>query len=293
MRKVDTGGTTPVRTGDYRASGQNGEYRAAPRNDAHGAMAENGGHRTRTQPVISVVIPALSEERNIGWVLDGLDGCVDEIILIVADLEDRTIEVARRHRPDIKVVMQTRAGKGNALLCGFAAAAGDILVTLDADGSTDPREIPRFIQALLSGADYAKGSRFVGEGGSSDFTALRRLGNRGLTMLVNGLYRTSYTDLCYGFNAFWSDVVAKLALDPGDGIGQRQRGDGFEVETVMNLRAALAGLTIAEVASFEGPRRSGASHLRLISDGWRVLSTISIEHRWWRRRCKAALARAG
>jgi glycosyltransferase involved in cell wall biosynthesis len=258
-----------------------------------GYPARQGSYRSHREPFVSVLIPALSEERNIGWVLDGLDGCVDEVILIVADPEDRTIEVAQRHRPDVKVVMQTRAGKGNALLCGFAAAAGDILVTLDADGSTDPREIPRFIEALLSGADYAKGSRFVGEGGSTDFTALRRCGNRLLTMLVNGLYGTRYTDLCYGFNAFWSDVVATLELDPGDGIGRRQRGDGFEVEAVMNLRAALAGLAVAEVASFEGSRRSGVSHLSVLSDGWRVLSTISIEHRSWRRRTKAALARAG
>jgi glycosyltransferase involved in cell wall biosynthesis len=76
------------------------------------------------------------------------------------------------------VLSQTRTGKGNALACGFAAATGDIIVMIDADGSTDPAEIPRFVEALTAGADFAKGSRFAPGAGSTDITPLRKLGNK-------------------------------------------------------------------------------------------------------------------
>jgi hypothetical protein len=90
------------------------------------------------------------------------------------------------------------SGKGNALACGRAAVTGDIIVMIDADGSTDAGEIPSFVSALLDGADFAKGTRFARGGGSEDITRLRGLGNRMLTGLVNLLYGTKYTDLRYG-----------------------------------------------------------------------------------------------
>ena len=80
----------------------------------------------------------------------------------------------------MKIVHQTGWGKGDALDCGFRAATGDIIVMLDADGSTDPAEIPRFVTALLTGAEFAKGSRFITGGGSEDITRLRRFGTGSL-----------------------------------------------------------------------------------------------------------------
>src|SRR3712207_4351289 len=137
---------------------------------------------------------------------------VDEIILVDGGSVDDTVPVARRLWPAVRVVQQNRRGKGNALACGFAAATGDIIVMIDADGSTDPEEIPRFVEALISGADFAKGSRFRPGGRSDDITGLRRLGNRGLNGLVNLLFHTRFTDLCYGYNAFWRRVLPSLHL---------------------------------------------------------------------------------
>ena len=111
---------------------------------------------------------------------------------------DDTVAIARAIRPSVRVVTESRRGKGAALAAGFAAATGDVVVTIDADGSTDPAEIPRFVDALLAGADFAKGSRFMSGGGSADITLLRRLGNRVLNGAVNVLFGTAYTDLCYG-----------------------------------------------------------------------------------------------
>src|SRR5215469_3224710 len=143
-------------------------------------------------PRVSVVVPALNEARNLPYVFARLPKDIHELILIDGHSLDDTVQVARELRPDVRVVMQTRTGKGNALACGFAAATGDIIAMIDADGSTSPAEIPRFVRALLDGADFAKGSRFVSGAGSTDITRLRRLGNHMLSASVNMLYGTRY-----------------------------------------------------------------------------------------------------
>jgi len=213
---------------------------------------------------VSVVIPALNEEENLVHVLPLIPTGVDEVILVDGRSVDRTVEVARELRPDIGIVQQEGRGKGNALRCGFAAATCDIIVMLDADGSTDPGEIPMYVGALVSGADFVKGSRFLQGGGTSDMPLYRKLGNWGFVAMVRGLFGGSYSDLCYGYNAFWRRVLPYLALDC----------DGFEVETLMNIRALKAGLKVAEVPSFEADRIYGTSNLKTFPDGWRVLKTI-------------------
>ena len=104
-------------------------------------------------------------------------------------------------------------------------------------------------------------------GGSVDITPLRMLGNRFLNGTVNVLFGTNYSDLCYGYNAFWSDVLPTINVDC----------DGFEVETLINVRAAKAGLKVAEVPSIEQERIHGVSKLHPIRDGLRVLRTILSE----------------
>jgi glycosyltransferase involved in cell wall biosynthesis len=245
-------------------------------------------------PRVSVVIPALNEARNLPHVLARMPAGIHEIIVVDGHSVDGTMEVARKLCPDARLVMQNRKGKGNALACGFAAATGDIVAAVDADGSADPGEIPRFVEALIAGADFAKGSRFTGDGGSSDLTRLRSLGNRMLSAFVNVLYGTRYTDLCYGFNAFWRRHVPVLGLDatsaPPPGGGSLW-GDGFEVETLINIRIAVAGLKIAEVPSFEHARIHGVSNLNAFGDGMRVLRTILAERRR-RRRARSPAAAA-
>jgi glycosyltransferase involved in cell wall biosynthesis len=246
-----------------------------------GHSAEKAEAPARTaQPRVSVVIPTLNEARNLAHVFAALPPDLHEIILVDGHSVDGTPDVARRLRPDVRVVNQTRTGKGNALACGFAAATGDIIVMIDADGSTDPAEIPRFVEALTSGADFAKGSRFAPGAGSSDITPLRRLGNKLLGLAVNIIYGTRYSDLCYGYNAFWARHAPAFGLQ-AESPGQRKVwGDGFEIETVLNLRASAAGLAITEVPSFEHARIHGESNLRTLRDGRRVLRTILTE--WMR-----------
>ena len=234
----------------------------------------------RRSPRVSVVVPALNEARNLSHVFARMPDDIHELILVDGHSVDDTVRVARQLWPGVRVVMQTRTGKGNALACGFAAATGDVIAMIDADGSADPGEIPQFVQALVAGADFAKGTRFACGGGSHDITRLRSLGNRALTSLVNACYRTRYTDLCYGYNVFWRRITPVLGLDatssPADGAG-RLWGDGFEVETLINVRVAAAGLKVTEVPSFEHARIHGVSNLNAFRDGLRVLRTILYE----------------
>ena len=216
------------------------------------------------KPRVSVVIPARNEAENLPSVLATVPEDIFEILLVDGASTDATIAVAKRCRADVRVIKQDGHGKGNALTCGFAAARGDIVVMLDADGSADGGEIPHFVQALRDGVDLAKGSRFTGGGGSADITLLRRVGNRTLCSLVNLLYRTRYTDLCYGYNAFWRRCLPKLCLDC----------DGFEIEALLNIRAARTGLAVREVPSYEERRLHGESNLHVVRDGLRILRVI-------------------
>ena len=220
-----------------------------------------------TAATVSVVLPVRNEAPNLPWVFERMPADVHEVVLVDGGSTDDTIEVAEQHWPGVVVVRQKGTGKGAALRQGFAAAKSDIIVMIDGDGSTDPAEIPRFVAALLTGADFAKGTRFVTGGGSSDITMLRRLGNRVLSGIVNSLWKVDYSDLCYGYNAFWARCRDDIVVDCR----------GFEVETLMNIRAARNQLTIVEVPSYERDRRHGVSNLRAGRDGLRVIRTILAE----------------
>jgi hypothetical protein len=237
---------------------------------ARDAIPYKGPDRRHTRKTkVSVVVPAMNEEHNIGHVLSELPEGLHEVILVDGNSHDNTVEVACQAYPGIRVTTQRGRGKGDAFRTGFAAVTGNLVVMLDADGSADPAEIPRFVAALEAGADFAKGSRFLDGGGSADITKLRSTGNWVLSNSANLLHGTHFTDLCYGYNAFWARCLPFISLDV----------PGFEVETLINLRIAAAGMKITEVPSYEKERISGQSNLKTFRDGFRVLGTILGEAR--------------
>jgi len=257
--------------------------RRAPRRPS---LPSHRPHPNRTAyPTVSVVVPTRNEARNLEVILPAIAAvrpAVHEIIVVDGNSSDGSLDVARRVLPSVKTITQTRMGKGNAMACGFAEVTGDVVVMFDADGSADPAEIPRFVEALAAGADFAKGSRFTAGGGSDDITLLRKTGNFGLNGVANALLGTSYTDLCYGYNAFWTDVLLLLELPSVDAPSPVEGmlwGDGFEIETVLNCRIAAAHLKIVEVPSMERQRMFGETNLRTFVDGTRVLRTLLAEHR--------------
>ncbi|MEV5320051.1 glycosyltransferase family 2 protein [Streptomyces sp. NPDC052687] len=215
-------------------------------------------------PPVSVVIPAMNEAENLPYVFKTLPAWIHEVVLVDGNSTDDTVEVARALWPGVKVVRQRGKGKGDALITGFAACTGDIIVMVDADGSADGGEIVSYVSALVSGADFAKGSRFANGGGTDDMTFIRKLGNRALCAVVNRKFGARYTDLCYGYNAFWRHCLDKIELDC----------TGFEVETLMNIRVVKAGLRVQEIPSHEYLRIHGTSNLSAVRDGLRVLRVI-------------------
>lgn len=232
-----------------------------------GSRPDRGGaSATRpANPTTSVVIPTLNEAGNLPYVLNTIPEWVDEILLVDGRSADDTERVAKVLWPNVRIVHEKTAGKGAALRTGLNRAKGDIIIAIDADGSMDGTEIPRFRDALLQGADYAKGSRFMAGAGSADITRFRRFGDWGIGMLIWTLFGgRRYSDVTYGYFALWADAVDRLNIDT----------DGFEVETLIGIRARRARLRITEVPCFESDRIHGVSNLSAAKDGLRIFRTI-------------------
>jgi len=216
------------------------------------------------KPKITALLCTLNEEENLQHVLPGIPDWVDEVLLVDGHSTDRTVEVAREVCPRVTVLYQPGTGKGNALKCGFEHARGDIIVTLDADGATDPEEIHKFIEPLLNGYDFAKGSRFLNKN-HLKMPLHRRFGNWVLATAANILYGTKYTDICSGYNAVWKKSIGSVNL----------LSDGFELEQEMNVKIKKAGLRVIEVpCSNNRGRITGGSKVAIWRQGLKDLMTI-------------------
>lgn len=198
-------------------------------------------------PKISVIICSLNEEGSLPCVLPKIPEWVDEVILVDGHSIDATVEVAKKLYPRIRVLFQEGKGKGDALKLGISQAEGAIIVTLDADGATDPGEIEKFIQPLLNGYDFAKGSRFL-NGGPRKRPFHRLLGNWIITITFDVLFLQHYTDLCSGYNAFWKKKL--------EGVNYWS-SDGFENEPLINTRVKKDKLKVIEISHVDGGRIAG------------------------------------
>ena len=224
----------------------------------------NNGENTKNGVRTTVLIPTLNEENNMPRILPKIPPAVSEILIVDGHSQDDTVRVTKEICPQSTIIYQKEKGKGDAIRCGIEAATGDIIVILDADDSMDPGDIPKFIEPLLNGYDYAKGSRFLNGGGTNDMPLYRRLADKAFVTLVNLLYRTRFTDSSYGYKAFWKKAFQTIAL----------RAEGFEIEAEIDIKASKAKLKITEVPCREEKRFSGVGKLRSFSDGWRILRMI-------------------
>lgn len=229
---------------------------------------------------VTLLIPAKNELASLPTVLADIPDYVDEIIVIDGHSDDGTLEFALNHPRVDKVVRQRSKGKGAALSAGFASATKDLVVIIDADGSMDLSELAVFLEQF-PGCGIAKGSRYLSGGGSSDLTAFRSIGNRVLTSIANRFFDQGWTDMAYGYAVFDRTLLQGLALTNYDALGSmfshKAYGQGFEIETLMFCRAARRGIKLVEVPSYEKDRIAGASNLRAIRDGVRVLISLCVE----------------
>ncbi|MDO8725277.1 MAG: glycosyltransferase family 2 protein [Candidatus Methanoperedens sp.] len=217
---------------------------------------------------ISVVVPTMNESKNIKEVFPNIPDFVDEIVVVDGNSTDGTREEIKKYRKDTKIIIEQPSGKGSAMKTGFEMATGDLIIMMDADGSHDPAEIPSLLDPILDGFDVAKGSRLLPGGGSADFTPFRRMGNKIFVSMVNFLYDTNYSDLCYGYRAFKKEALDKINCS----------SNGFEIETEQSILMKKAGLKIKEVPSFEAKRKNGNSNLNSIRDGFKILNVIMKEY---------------
>lgn len=218
-------------------------------------------------PSVTLIIPVLDEANGLREVLPRIPPVVQQLIVVDGGSRDETMKVVRRLSPSAELVRQRGRGKGAALKTGLALAEHELIVTMDGDGSMRPEEIPAFVAKLREGHDFVKGSRALPGAGSGDFTWLRRWGNAGLTRTANVIFGSSYTDLTFGYDAYWRATIDHLG----------QLADGFEFEIQAAIRAATVGMRVAEVPTYEPARVGGASKLNPMSDGWAILRIILAE----------------
>jgi len=209
-----------------------------------------------TNPRLSLVICTLNEASNVEAILTKIPDYIYEVILVDGHSSDGTVDIARKIFPRARIFYQPGKGKGDALKCGYKNATGDIIITLDADGATDPALIPEFIQPLMQGYDFVKGSRFL-HGPPLKMSFVHKFGNWVLTTTANILYRAKYTDICSGYNAFWKKSIDKIKLE----------NDGFEMEQEFNVKIKKAGLKVTEVYCLDKGRIGGRTKVSTVKQG--------------------------
>lgn len=202
-------------------------------------------------PSISVVLQIPKyEAQSLQYLKSSIPSFVSEVILIERNsICDATL-VVQQSSPVVRVIKQISSSKSRAIREGFDACTGDIIVmSLVTDGSIDLNEIPYFVEALLAGNDWVKGSRFMKGGGSNDRHPLRYLASFVLSKLIKKLFGTPFGDVCYDYNAFWKDCLDYLKIN----------SEGSHVETLLSLSIHKPDFKFVEVPSIEHPDIYGQS----------------------------------
>ena len=200
---------------------------------------------------VTVVIPAKDEEGLIGEIVDAVKPYADEVLVVDGHSRDRTRDIATAH--GARVVLDRAKGKGDALRLAFDEATGDIVVFIDADGSHEPKDIPRMVAPIVAGqADMVVGSR--GKGGSDELHGtleqlIRYVGSQLIMLGINYRWGVRLTDSQNGFRAIRRAVGQRLGLT----------SNLTTIEQEMLMKALKKGFRVSEIASHEYERRWGVS----------------------------------
>ncbi len=215
---------------------------------------------------ISIVIPALNEEKTIGILLKDIRKRYKnkyEIVVIDDGSTDKTAEIAKKY--NVKLVQNKRkSGKGSALRKGFAAASGDILVMLDADLSHKPEDLPQLLAPMKDKKiGLVIASRALG--GSEEYTFFRAIGNVSLTTLANLMLPVKAFDVLNGYKVLRKEIAKDLTCK------------GFEIEIQIVAHALKKGYEVVEVASQEKARADGHAKSSALKEGWKFFRLIVVE----------------
>ena len=217
---------------------------------------------------ISVIIPALNEEKTIAEVIKGAKTFCDEIIVVDGNSRDRTQDAAEKE--GAIVIKDNGKGKGDGLRTGAKKATGDILVFIDADGSHEPGDIPRMIETIEKGADLVIGSRMTGgsdelHGTFSNF--VRMVGSGIAVLIINFIYKGELTDVQNGFRAIKKEVFFNIDTHAND----------FDIEQEITMRCLKKKYKVMEIASHEYARKAGKSNLSVPKKGHKFILRLLID----------------
>lgn len=212
---------------------------------------------------ISVLIPARDESESLPAMLEELPkDLIDEIIVVDGHSEDGTPEIARKL--GYKVIRQEGRGYGRGVISGIKAAGGDLLSFMDADGSFDPKELPRLRDLIEQGYDIVFCSRYLPGAGSDDDTVIRRLGNGIFTFLLRTMFGVRLTDALFFYALGKKEIFERLDLACND----------FSLCVEVPIKVHRAGYKYTEIASKERPRIAGVSKVNAAQDGLRILTAM-------------------
>ena len=215
---------------------------------------------------ISVVIPTLNEEHTIKDVIEGCRPYADEIIVVDGHSTDRTKEIAESL--GVKVILDHKKGKGEALRHAINFVTGDVIVFIDADGSHDPNDIPRLVEPILRDeADHVSGSRLIG--GSSELhggfdECFRLMGSSFITACINWRFKVRLSESQNGFRAIKTNVIKQLDL----------KENITTIEQEMIMKTLKKGFRMGEVPTHEHKRKMGYSKISLRKVWFRYVYTL-------------------
>lgn len=212
---------------------------------------------------VSIVIPCLNEVGSIEAVLADIPkDKVDEVLVADGRSTDGTVELVRKL--GYQVVFDDKKGYGAAIIGGIKKAKGDIVIVLNADGSQDPKDIPKLLDKINEGYDLVLASRYLPGGGSDEDTLLHHIGNKMFTFLCNKLYKVNVSDVLYFFLAARKEIFEKMELTCPHA--------GFCVE--LPIKTRKAGFKIGEIPSFEKKRTAGKAKVNAFTTGFKILFTL-------------------
>lgn len=225
-------------------------------------------HKSLLCPTVSVIIPAFNEEKNVAKVLSRTIEVMDqlrlpyEIIFVDDGSTDKTALIASSFKVNV-LVNKENSGKGYSLKKALQHAIGDVIVTIDSDGEHKPKEIAPLLEAVCNGADVAAGSRFLNN--RTDVTTkLNQIGNRMFNLAIMSLTGKRVTDSQTGFRAIKRQVLEKFDL----------QSDGYEIEAEITVKSLRGGFALKELPITVERRKFGASKIKIIHDGKKILKAI-------------------
>jgi dolichol-phosphate mannosyltransferase len=215
---------------------------------------------------VSVVIPTLNEEHTLRDIIEGCRPYADEMLVVDGHSTDRTREVAES--AGVRVVLDNKKGKGEALRHSINFVTGDIIVFIDADGSHDPNDIPNILVPILKDeADHVSASRLIG--GSSELhggfdECIRLMGSSFITACINWRFKVKLSESQNGFRAIKTDVIKQLGLSENI----------TTIEQEMIMKTLKKGFRMGEVPSHEHKRKMGYSKISVRKVWFRYVYTL-------------------